>query len=69
MALLIHQQIGWMKCIACSDSKLRPGYQWIGGNEWILCPSCKGKSVVPRYKVMDPRTGREIDYEAPAARL
>lgn len=63
MNAYISQQVGWMPCVACRDSKLKPGYMWVGRDEWILCPECKGKSVVPRYKLLDPRTGCEIDYE------
>jgi hypothetical protein len=66
-AALIQKQVGWKKCVACSDSRLRPGMMWIGANNWIECPSCKGKKVVPRVKLYDPATGQEIDYEAPPA--
>jgi hypothetical protein len=63
MKAYIQQQVGWKKCVACSDSKLRPGMMWIGGNNWIECPECKGKAVVPKYRHLDPQTGREINYE------
>jgi hypothetical protein len=59
----LQQQVGWMKCVACSDSKLRPGMMWIGGNNWIQCPECEGKAMVPRFKLMDPLSGREINQE------
>lgn len=63
MQAYIQQQTGWQKCVACSDSKLRPGMMWIGGNNWIVCPECQGKAMVPKVKLLDPATGREIDYE------
>lgn len=65
---MIIQQNGTMKCVACSDSRLRPGHQFVGKDklgidQWIVCPECRGESVVPRYKYIDPDTGKEIDYE------
>ena len=64
-------QCGWNKCLACSDSQLKPGHMWVGHNragidEWITCPECRGTSLTPRYKYVDPATGREIDYESQA---
>jgi hypothetical protein len=61
---VLKKQIGWMKCVACSDStRLRPGQMWLGGNTWIVCPECGGKQQVPRYLFLDPATGREINQE------
>lgn len=61
--LVVQKQVGWQPCIACSDSKLRPGMIWIGGNNWIQCPECKGTAQVPKVKLFDPATGIEINYE------
>lgn len=65
---IAYRQIGWMKCVACSDFKQRPGVMWlgvsrIGVDETITCPVCKGTSQVPRYQVIDVATGKEIDYD------
>jgi NAD-dependent SIR2 family protein deacetylase len=60
---LIQQQVGWMKCVACSDSKLRPGMMHVRDGQWVQCPACQGKAVVPQVKIFNPLTGREIDYE------
>lgn len=60
---LIYEQIGWMKCVACKDAPpTHRGQQWVFSG-YIQCPMCNGRGEVPRYKVMDPRSGREIDYE------
>jgi hypothetical protein len=59
----IQKQVGWLKCVACSDSKLRPGHMWIGGNNWIVCPECNGTSQVAKYQLYDPLTGKEINHE------
>jgi len=68
---IIYRQIGWMKCVACSDAtQLRRGQMWLGVNrhtgfdEYITCPECLGTQQVPRYEVIDTTTGKEIDYEA-----
>lgn len=63
--------VGWMKCIACSDYTRHPGKMWLGYNAHtheditIDCPKCGGTGQVERYKHIDVRTGREIDYERP----
>lgn len=62
--------IGWMRCIACSDFKQRPGTMWLGytrgrGDDVIPCPVCHGTGQVERYQYLDARTGAEIDYERP----
>lgn len=62
--MFLQKQVGWDKCVACSDSRLKPGYQWVF-THWIVCPACNGTAQTPRYKLFDPRTGEEIDYEAP----
>lgn len=61
--MLINIQTGWMKCVACSDYKRKPGTMWLGGNDFIACPVCNGSGQVARIKQLDPTTGREIDYE------
>lgn len=68
--------VGWMKCVACSDFKQRPGNMWIGYSRgshgedlFITCPVCKGKGEVERFKYFDARTGREIDYEKPGQKF
>lgn len=69
MPYYVYQQFGWMPCVACFDSrKLRLGYMYLlkdkwGSDEWCVCPVCNGKGEVPQYKVFDPVTGKEIDYE------
>ena len=66
---VIYRQIGWMKCVACSDSKRLPGQMWLGltkagFDDFIVCPQCKGAAEVPKYQIIDASTGEEIDYEA-----
>lgn len=66
---IIYRQIGWQKCVACSDYKRIPGRMWLGHHrngvdDFIQCPECKGTGQVPRYQVLDARTGQEIDYES-----
>jgi hypothetical protein len=66
---VLYKQIGWQKCIACSDSRTRPGMMWlgltkIGTDIFTPCPECNGTTQVPQYIVVDARTGKEIDYEA-----
>lgn len=66
---VIYRQIGWMKCVACSDSRKYAGHMWvghdrIGQDELIVCPECKGSGEVERFQVLDALTGQEIDYEA-----
>lgn len=67
--------VGWMRCVACSDWKERPGQMWLGYNVRtrediaIDCPACHGAGVVTRLKYIDTRTGREIDYEKPGQRF
>jgi len=67
---VIYRQIGWMPCVACSDSRrLNKGQMWLGKNPngtdlWTQCPECKGTGEVPRYQILDAVTGEEIDYEA-----
>lgn len=63
------RQVGWMRCVACSDSILRPGWMWLGVtragvDDWIICPECMGTSQVPRYEIVNALTGERIDYEA-----
>lgn len=70
----ITQQCGWLPCVACKDSKLRPGSMWVGHSragidQWITCPECRGTAVVPQYRYYDPYTGLEIDYERQDNRL
>lgn len=65
---LIIQQCGWLPCVACRDSKLRPGQMWVGKertgiDRWITCPECGGTGQVPQVRYIDPVTGLEIDYE------
>jgi len=61
--------VGWMRCIACSDFRRRPGQMWLGYSHgedlFITCPVCKGTGQVERLKHLDVRTGQEIDYERP----
>jgi len=65
----IHQQVGWMRCIACSDAPMgRKGQMYLLNGTYIPCPECAGRGEVARYKVLDMRTGREIDYEGQNAR-
>lgn len=66
---VIYRQVGWMKCVACSDFKRFPGRMWLGltragDDEVIACPSCNGTGQVARFQVIDASTGHEIDYEA-----
>lgn len=61
---------GTMRCVACSDFKQQPGQMWLGytkaGTDMLIaCPACRGTGVVTRYKMLDARTGQEIDYEKP----
>jgi hypothetical protein len=63
-------QVGWKRCVACSDFKQAPGVMWVGyqrsgADETIPCPVCKGTGQEPIVKHLDLRTGREIDYERP----
>jgi hypothetical protein len=67
-------QCGWMKCVACSDTRLYPGRMWVGKDklgfdEWVDCPECRGTARVPQYKHLNPETGLEIDYERQAGEL
>lgn len=61
----IQKQIGWMKCVACSDSTLkRPGQMWLGeGSLYITCPVCNGTQQVPKVELTNVRTGERYDYE------
>ena len=66
----ISRQVGWMQCIACSDSKRLVGRMWLGvtpgGSDiFAVCPECQGTGRVARYKHFDVTTGLEIDYERP----
>lgn len=66
---VLYRQIGWMPCIACSDSKRLKGRMWLGTNragvdEFIVCPVCNGTQQVAHYQVIDAMTGKEIDYES-----
>ena len=66
---IAYQQIGWQKCVACSDQPRLPGRMWLGVNRVgtdinIVCPACKGTAQVPKFRVIDMTTGKEIDYEA-----
>lgn len=61
--MLVANQIGWMKCVACSDYKRKQGMMWMGGNEFMPCPACNGTGKVPKLQYLDVSTGREIDYE------
>jgi hypothetical protein len=73
MIPVIYRQVGWMICVACSDSRTmrfgaKKGQMWLGKNHdgsdiWIDCPVCKGTGETPRYQTLDARTGEEIDYE------
>ena len=63
-------QVGWMKCIACSDSRRLVGRMWLGVkrngvDDFIVCPQCNGTGQVERFKYLDARNGQEIDYEKP----
>lgn len=61
--------VGWMRCVACSDFRTRPGQMWLGYSHgedlFITCPACKGTGQVERFKYMNALTGQEIDYERP----
>ena len=63
--------VGWMKCVACSDFRTQPGRMWLGyspvtGTDYtIMCPACRGTGHVERFKQIDLRSGKEIDYERP----
>lgn len=59
---MLNLQVGWQKCTACSDYKRIAGRMWLG-NHFISCPACHGTGQVPLLKTIDPRTGREINYE------
>lgn len=67
---ILYRQIGWMPCVACSDSIRLKGRMWLGVNRWtgvddmVVCPVCNGTQQVPQYQVIDGDTGQEIDYEA-----
>jgi len=66
--------VGWMPCVACSDFKKEPGKMWvgydgIGGDLFITCPSCQGKGEVVRYKHISLHTGQELNTEAPGQRF
>jgi len=55
-----------MRCVACKDSdkmRGRRGQMWLGGNEWIICPNCNGTAEVPKYNIIDVRTGKLFDSE------
>lgn len=41
------------------------GLKTNGTDDFVPCPECKGSGQVPRYKILDARTGEEIDYEQP----
>lgn len=64
-----YRQVGWMKCVACSDWPKQPGRMWLGKNkhtgidEWVDCPECGGTGEVPQYKIYHAGTDKEIDYE------
>jgi hypothetical protein len=66
---VLYKQVGWMPCVACSDSRrLRLGQMWLGHkrngtDDFVPCPACGGTGEVARHKVLDARTGEEIDYE------
>jgi hypothetical protein len=65
---------GYTPCIACSDFKTQPGRMWLGYSRCgedltITCPVCKGTAQVEKFKHIDLRTGKEIDYEAPGQRF
>ena len=70
---IAYRQVGWMKCVACSDFRTRPGKMWLGVNHSTgidivtPCIECGGTARVPQYQVVDMTTGKEIDYEDPAA--
>lgn len=71
---VVTMPVGWMKCVACSDFRQRPGQMWLGysrGGEdlFITCPACKGTGQVERFKQIDIRNGKEIDYERPGQRF
>lgn len=63
--------VGWMRCVACSDFRQRPGQMWLGYTAvthedlFITCPACNGTGQVERFKHVDVRNGHEIDYERP----
>ena len=64
VAALLTEQIGWKKCVACSDSKMHPhqGQMWIGGNNYVTCPVCGGSQKVPLIRYRD-LSGRVIEPE------
>lgn len=62
--------VGLMPCIACSDFRTQPGRMWLGYSRTgedltITCPVCHGTAQVERFKYIDIRNGKEIDYERP----
>ena len=63
---IITEQIGWQKCVACSDSRTHPGEMWLGSvkgaREYIVCPVCHGERRVPLVRYRDLQ-GREIEPE------
>jgi hypothetical protein len=66
---IAYRQVGWMKCVACSDYKRLAGRMWLGVNragidEVVDCPVCNGTGQVAKYQVVDVATGKEIDYES-----
>src|SRR5215475_3276180 len=68
MIPVMYRQVGWDRCIACSDWPRFPGRMWLGKSPvgidlWVDCPVCKGTAQTPRYQTLDARTGIEIDYE------
>jgi hypothetical protein len=65
---VLYKQVGWMRCVACSDWPRFPGRMWLGkepnGTDITCeCPACNGRGEVPRFKILDALTGEEIDYE------
>jgi hypothetical protein len=63
-----------MPCVACRDFRTQPGRMWLGYSRTgedltIECPECRGTAQVERYKHIDVRTGREIDYEKPGQKF
>lgn len=65
---------GWMRCVACSDFRTQPGRMWLGYSRTgedltIECPVCHGTAQVERYRHIDVRNGREIDYERPGQKF
>lgn len=66
---VLYRQVGWRKCVACSDFRTKPGFMWLGktpiGTDIVMtCIECKGEGRVPILEVVDATTGKEIDYEA-----